>query len=501
MTPIKLLFIENVINRQDSIAYQELSFLLLVENLGYEKEVEIHWSGEQGIWQVMKAEYRGLNGQNKELWMARQRFELTDEQSLPGNIECCAKLLQGLAQSWDNQDGNNYFSQADSGVILTNQQVVQNITHINSLLKEQKHLRIGIAIDKNVPTDKVSIHWTRDRWETMQIETCEFNTRYWDQQIQSNARNPNQYGCSIWSADLVLDETFRLEYAICYELDGHVFWENNQGINFSLQREELKIMILNLHCYQEENQDQKFSLIAEAINQMDIDLVCFQEVAEYWNHGEGDWESNSANIINQRLNQSYHIHTDWSHLGFSQYREGVAILSRYPLTYHESRYVSVDQDIFSIHSRKVVKARAYIPFVGYINVFSAHLSWIEDGFVEQFQTLHEWAEACNDCDINATLLCGDFNITAGSEGYKQVVDSQHYEDQYLAANEQGIFEQIFRVNDEHWQHLLTDDYRIDYIFMNTDSRLKVTSARVVFTDDDFGRVSDHCGYVMSFEPK
>jgi maltose 6'-phosphate phosphatase len=57
------------------------------------------------------------------------------------------------------------------------------------------------------------------------------------------------------------------------------------------------------------------------------------------------------------------------------------------------------------------------------------------------------------------------------------------------------------VNDAHWQGLLTEDYRIDYIFMNKKSQLQVTSATVLFTEDDYGQVSDHCGYFMTFEPK
>jgi maltose 6'-phosphate phosphatase len=195
------------------------------------------------------------------------------------------------------------------------------------------------------------------------------------------------------------------------------------------------------------------------------------------------------------------MHTDWSHLGFGKYREGVAILSRYPMSNHDSRYVSDSHDRYSIHSRKVVMARIHVPYVGAINVLSAHLSWLEDGFREQFQRLHEWAANNQTDDVKATLLCGDFNITAGSTGYELVVDSKEYEDQYLAANEQGIFDKIFRVNDNHWRDLLVDDYRIDYIFMNKASELQVTSAKVIFTDQDYGQVSDHCGYLMTFEPK
>jgi maltose 6'-phosphate phosphatase len=36
----------------------------------------------------------------------------------------------------------------------------------------------------------------------------------------------------------------------------------------------------------------------------DVDLVCLQEVAELWNNGKGDWQTNGARIINQRLQVS-----------------------------------------------------------------------------------------------------------------------------------------------------------------------------------------------------
>ena len=260
-------------------------------------------------------------------------------------------------------------------------------------------------------------------------------------------------------------------------------------------------MILNLHCYQEDNQDYKFSQIAKAIDEQEADIVCLQEVAEHWNNGEGDWDTNSAKIINDRLRKPYHIVTDWSHLGFDKYREGVAILSRFQLVGQEARYVSESHDAYSIHSRKVVMTQIHLPYLGLINVFSAHLSWIEDGFKEQFNRLSEWAEGKQSDQVKATLLCGDFNIAAGSEGYSLVVDLHQYDDQFLAANSPGVFAKVFKVNDPHWQDYLADDYRIDFIFMHKDSELVVKSGTVLFTDEDYGRVSDHCGYLMTFEPK
>ena len=106
---------------------------------------------------------------------------------------------------------------------------------------------------------------------------------------------------------------------------------------------------------------------------------------------------------------------------------------------HQSRYVSDSHDIYSIHSRKVVMAKVHVPFLGAINVFSAHLSWLEDGFEQQFNQLHAWAENNQSNDVKTSLLCGDFNITAGSSGYEMVVDSNKYDDQFLAANKRGSF--------------------------------------------------------------
>jgi maltose 6'-phosphate phosphatase len=150
-------------------------------------------------------------------------------------------------------------------------------------------------------------------------------------------------------------------------------------------------MILNLHCCQEENQDDKLSRIARAIDEQEVDIVCLQEVAELWNDGKGDWQTNTARIINERLKSPYHLVTDWSHLGFDRYREGVAVLSRYPIEKHQAKIRLGSRDPYSIHSRKVVMAQVRVPYVGLINVFSSHLSWWEDGFAEQFENLRQWA--------------------------------------------------------------------------------------------------------------
>ncbi|MGZ5011256.1 MAG: endonuclease/exonuclease/phosphatase family protein [Methylobacter sp.] len=501
MNKIQLLYVENVISRKKESAQQTLSFFMQVENDSYDKQVDVVWSGEDGVWQTLPASYHSKSEHAKEYWLARIHLHPTPDKSLPGNILFGLRYQTSNAEHWDNNRGLNYSSQADSGIMLAGTAPVLNIDFADKLDDGQKNIPITVAVDGFNHADKVTVHWTTDNWRHTQITPCHFKRNYWDKAALSNARNPNQYGVAIWKTWLRIGQAFRLEYSICVERNGQFFWDNNHGKNYSLSHEPLKILILNLHCYQEDNQDDKFSQIAKAINELNADVVCFQEVAELWNDGAGDWQTNSAKIINDRLDTPYHIHTDWSHLGFGKYREGVAILSKYPLLKQDAKYVSDSHDIHSIHSRKVVMAQIKVPYIGRVNVFSVHLSWWEDGFAEQFQQLCEWAEAKQSAQVKATLLCGDFNIAGGSAGYHLVVDGHQYDDQYLAANSQDVFEEIFRVNDPHWQNYLSDDYRIDYIFLNKTSELKVVSARVLFTEHDYGRVSDHCGYFMTFEPK
>jgi maltose 6'-phosphate phosphatase len=472
-----------------------------VENLGLDKRVDVIWAGEDGVWQTLAARFISQHGERQELWCAEFKQTQTAKKPLPGTILFSLRYRVNGEEFWDNNNGWNYVSEADSGLKLSNHVEVLNTGYVSRLSDEQKSMPVTVAVDQSLAARKVIIHWTPDNWRHTYQTPCFLTKEYWQKTAGSAAANPNQYGVQTWTGRLKIRDAFRVQYCIACEGKDQTVWDNNAGINYTASRKPLSVMILNLHCYQEAYQDEKLTQIAKAIDEKEADIVCLQEVAEHWNNGAGDWQSNAARIINDRLRKPYQLYTDWSHLGFDKYREGVAILTRFPLLEQEARYVSESHDPYSIHSRKVVMAQLRLPYLGLINVFSAHLSWIEDGFQEQFNCLSDWAKSLQSEEVKATLLCGDFNIAAGSEGYRLVVDLHQYDDQFLAASSPGVFEKIFKVNDPHWQHYLADDYRIDFIFMHKASELKVTSGTVLFTDEDYGRVSDHCGYLMTFEPE
>jgi maltose 6'-phosphate phosphatase len=355
-----------------------------------------------------------------------------------------------------------------------------------------------VAVDARVEAERVTIHWTTDDWRSTRYTQCRLRRDFWDAELRSNARNPNQYGVQIWDAQLNLEHAPSAQYRIACETASGTLWEDDSGRSYRTTAAALRVLVLNLHCYQEPDQQRKFTQIARAIDELDADVVCLQEVAEHWNDGQGDWPSNAARIINAQLRSPYHLATDWSHLGFDRFREGVAVLSRHPIVRQEARYVSRSHDRYSIHSRKVILAQVQVPAIGLVNVFSAHLSWWDGGFAEQFGTLRAWAREAHGNGVKATLLCGDFNIEAGSRGYEVVLDSGEYDDAFLAATRPQAFREVFRERSPRWREQLREDGRIDYVFVRRPGGLRVVSGREVFTERDYGRVSDHTGYLLTF---
>ena len=239
----------------------------------------------------------------------------------------------------DNNELRNYFSNAIFGVLLEQSARLRNIDFNPILQAGQRYCPITVAVRHSLQPKRVYIHWTTDNWRSTQVTPCFFYRMHWDKWRTSSARNPNRYDTSIWISQIKADDAFRIQYAIGCETPSRTIWDNNFGHNYVARHRRLKILTLNLHCYQEENQDAKFSQIARAIDDLDIDVVCLQEVGEQWGNGNGDWESNAAKIIRDRLRQHYYLHTDWSHLGFDRYREGIAVLSRYDFLMTDAGYV------------------------------------------------------------------------------------------------------------------------------------------------------------------
>ena len=327
MNAIHLLYVENTISRKRGAAQQALTFCFYVQNRTYDKQVEVHWAGEDGAWQILPAAYLAPSGDGGELWLARTWRQSSPTASLPGNVEFTAVYRAGGAESWCKPapgspyaNARGHFTcQADAGLRLGEGIDLLHVGCQPRLQVDQKTLTVDVAVSSDLAPQEVFVEWSDDGWRTKQRTPCFYARDHWDKAQQSVARNPNQYGVEIWTARLRIRDAYRVEYAVGCTTAAGERWDNNRGRNYSARHADLKVLTLNLHTYQESNQDYKFSQVARAINELDIDLICLQEVGENWNNGQGDWNSNAAKIICERLDRKYHLHTDWAHLGFDRY--------------------------------------------------------------------------------------------------------------------------------------------------------------------------------------
>ena len=127
MNKIQLLYVENVISRKNKTAQQKLSFFMRLDNLSYDKYCEVVWSGEDGVWFSLPASYHSALESNQEYWSAEITLTGTSEKSLPGNIIFALRFFAQDQEYWDNNEGLNYSIQADSGIKVVSNQLIQNI--------------------------------------------------------------------------------------------------------------------------------------------------------------------------------------------------------------------------------------------------------------------------------------------------------------------------------------------------------------------------------------
>ncbi|CAF1012147.1 unnamed protein product [Didymodactylos carnosus] len=346
-------------------------------------------------------------------------------------------------------------------------------------------LTITAAVKNLRIDDDVLVHYSSDNWKTVH-----------DLKLHPFFRNSTNGGSHqdvtlLSSTFNISTDTNIVDYALCWKKEGSVMWDNNDGANYRLRRGfNYKILTLNLHCYQEDNQDHKLTLIAQSINELNVDIICLQEVGEDWNEGNGNWPTNASKIIQDRIQRPTFLYFDWAHLGFNRYREGLTIISLWPLLKTESRYVSASQNVFDFNARKIVMASIILPSIGLINIFSVHLSWIKEGFLFQVDHLHQWVEYLHyKTQINgmrpiSSILAGDFNVSVKSSGQERMVA--------LGLNDL-LADSI---------HLSDSFERIDYILsLEKPTMFNVSQAIAIFTPKDYGYVSDHVGYYVTITKK
>lgn len=271
------------------------------------------------------------------------------------------------------------------------------------------------------------------------------------------------------------------------------------------------MLTLNLHTYQERGvsdggtQAEKLDRVADTIAALGADFVTLQECAQgagatvitdprailIGGAAEPIRDDNMASLIAVRLQEvhglTYRYAWSWAHYGFTTWEEGVAILSRHPVSAADAIYVSTSTSKNDpLWARKAIHLGATLPGGQVVNLFSAHLSFTGPEQDLQLDALRGWMAAKAANGAVASLVGGDFNMPEGSAGYLRMTSTTGGDRAVDAAWESNP--------DGYFDSTILGGARIDYVFFRAGDRLQPLTAQRYFLPGEpwlGGRVSDH----------
>ncbi len=272
----------------------------------------------------------------------------------------------------------------------------------------------------------------------------------------------------------------------------------------------LKLLTLNAHAWMEENQHDKLKQLAAFIDEQQFDVIALQEVNQsmeetplspddlgaYYSADPGVVikRDNYAYVLNGLLSDSYHWTWAPAHVGFAKYDEGLAILSKTPITATVNEYVSSLQDYDNYRSRKIVGIQTVVGGVQAWFV-SGHYNWWNDE--ESFRGLWDrTTKVLHSFAPTPVFMMGDFNNAAEvrGEGYDYVLQSG-WSDTYPNAAVRDEGHTVIKAI-AGWESN-AEPLRIDFIFSN--KAAQVQSSTVVLNGKTGPVVSDHFGVAVELE--
>lgn len=273
----------------------------------------------------------------------------------------------------------------------------------------------------------------------------------------------------------------------------------------------MKLLTLNTHAWHEEEQEKKISQLADFINERGFDLIALQEVnqsspaeqagpqrlARYVEAepGVAIRTDNYALLLLEQLDTPYYWTWLPTHSAYrGRYDEGVAVLTREPITDTVYGYVSGIRDYMNYKTRRLLAVKTSTGGADSEPIWlcSAHCGWWHDE-EEPFRGQWDRAEALlkplRDAGEKLFLL-GDLNNVAQirGEGYDYVMD-HGWCDLYTAALEKDEGSTVLKAIggwEDNKQPL-----RIDYILSG--GPIAAKKSEVVLDGKNGPVVSDHFG--------
>lgn len=275
----------------------------------------------------------------------------------------------------------------------------------------------------------------------------------------------------------------------------------------------MKLMTLNTHSLAEKNYSRKLYEFTASVAEEKPDIIALQEVNQS-RTADTVQESELVNYFpcDEKLliKKDNHVYNTakilgksgiiyyWTwlgiKLGYDKYDEGIALMSRSPITEIFSGTISQNDSYYNWKTRKILGIKTeQFPNERF---YSVHIGWWNDS-EEPFQ--QQWTRLENHIGKNNTVwLMGDFNNSAEikNQGYDMIKKSGWYDCYNLSENKDSGFT-VCKSIDGWKDKNSAENMRIDYIFCN--KKFKIKNYRTVFNNINYPVVSDHFGIIIDTE--
>ncbi|MFH1435742.1 MAG: endonuclease/exonuclease/phosphatase family protein [Pseudomonadota bacterium] len=232
----------------------------------------------------------------------------------------------------------------------------------------------------------------------------------------------------------------------------------------------------------------RLQIVADAINARQPDMVALQEVIRP--DGEASFAEQLGGLT------GYEWFWEFTYRVPMSYDEGIGVLSRWPIVWHESRELPhIDLVLFR---RRVLGARLATPH-GDVQMFCSHMTTDSDPTVEADQALAVFRFITDNPSPLPGFFAGDLNAEPDTLAMRFFRGEAGHED--VTGN---LADSWMTVNPDDPGYTMSSSdpaRRIDYIYMipGTEQTAEVVSCELMFTEPVGGRyASDHLGVLCLF---
>ena len=290
----------------------------------------------------------------------------------------------------------------------------------------------------------------------------------------------------------------------------------------------MKPMTLNTHSLEEPDYESKLLAFAEGVCREQPDIIALQEVNQTQAAAPADpvelkgcgyvpcapvscRASRAPSAILRNDNHAFCLarilagrglpfHWTWTaaKTGYGRYDEGLAVLSRLPISDTHQAYITGIHDYSNWKTRKILGA-GILGNHGMEYFYSVHMGWwddTEEPFKDQWQRIRRELEPAAAAAAQIWLM-GDFNSPAHIRGEgRDLILGSGWLDSYELASERDEGITVSHAIDGWRDRGGLTGMRIDYIWTNCP--VPVKSSHTIFNHRQYPAVSDHFGIIIEY---